>query len=172
LTGTKGSALAYASFIAVATVLSVLLSGCSGSASNSQSAQASRSAAAARAQKQQQREQAKLEAKLKRLQAKVNKSQPTTGAPTASAAPVTPAPNFPQGLTACNDVVSVGPNTSCPFAINVARAYSDSSYVESNGDVYLPEVYSPTTGRYYNMTCAVGLTVVCRGGNNASVYIH
>jgi hypothetical protein len=33
-------------------------------------------------------------------------------------------------------------------------------------------VYSPVTGRSYTMTCVAGIPSVCRGGNNAVVYIR
>lgn len=63
----------------------------------------------------------------------------------------------------CGDGVSVGPNTSCPFAFRVADAYrsSGSSVVD---------VYSPVTGKTYTMTCTSGSPHVCTGGNDASVY--
>jgi hypothetical protein len=63
----------------------------------------------------------------------------------------------------CGNEVSVGPDTSCPFALNVADAYrsSGSSVVD---------VYSPVTGKTYTMTCTSGSPHVCTGGNNASVY--
>jgi hypothetical protein len=61
--------------------------------------------------------------------------------------------------------VSVGPNTSCAFARNVRANY----YQSSGGNISL-NVYSPTTGRYYTMSCTGGSPHVCTGGNNASVY--
>lgn len=60
--------------------------------------------------------------------------------------------------------MSVGPNTSCAFAANVEAMYR-SSGAGTFG------VYSPVTGNTYTMTCNVsGSSVVCTGGNNASVY--
>lgn len=66
--------------------------------------------------------------------------------------------------------------TSCPFAINVAHAYS------AGHASRLSSVYSPTTGRMYDMECHGGATVtitgsdrkeaaVCRGGRGAVVLI-
>ena len=53
--------------------------------------------------------------------------------------------------------------TSCPFALNVARAVASGSRN--------PYVYSPATGRSYKMYCSRRSyrTSVCRGGNNAYV---
>ena len=64
----------------------------------------------------------------------------------------------------CGAGVSAGPNTSCPFALNVRDAY----YASGPGTVY---VYSPVTGRTYAMYCSSSAPVVCTGGKNASVYI-
>jgi Glucodextranase, domain B len=65
--------------------------------------------------------------------------------------------------TDCGGGLTVGPNTSCPFAQNVRDAY------ESSGSGVL-DVYSPTTGQTYRMYCTSGSPVVCTGGNGASVY--
>ena len=66
-------------------------------------------------------------------------------------------------VSSCGDGVSVGPNTSCPFAFRVADAYRSSS-------ASVVDVYSPVTGRTYTMTCTSGSPHVCTGGNDASVY--
>jgi hypothetical protein len=62
--------------------------------------------------------------------------------------------------------VSANSVTSCPFARNVARAYG-SGYRN-------PRVYSPVTGRTYQMYCTKisYRTAVCRGGNNAYVRLR
>jgi len=67
------------------------------------------------------------------------------------------------GTNSCGNRVSVGPNTTCPFAFNVADAYRSSG---SN----VVDVYSPVTGKTYTMTCSSGSPHVCTGGNDASVY--
>lgn len=67
------------------------------------------------------------------------------------------------GTSSCGNGVSVGPNTTCPFALNVADAYRSSG---SN----VVDVYSPVTGKTYTMTCSSGSPHVCTGGNDASVY--
>ncbi len=66
--------------------------------------------------------------------------------------------------TACGAGLSVGPNTSCPFAEHVRAAY----FQHGPGSVV---AYSPVTGRTYVMACSGGAPVVCTGGNNASVFI-
>jgi hypothetical protein len=76
-------------------------------------------------------------------------------------APSAPPPQ--QGTSSCGGGVSVGPNTSCAFAQNVAAAY------RSSGQSPI-EVFSPTTGQTYTMSCTAGSPHVCTGGNNASVY--
>jgi hypothetical protein len=67
------------------------------------------------------------------------------------------------GQTACGGGLSVGPDTTCAFAENVRSAYNG----HGAGTVI---VYSPVTEKTYDMTCSSGVTVVCTGGNNASVY--
>ena len=58
--------------------------------------------------------------------------------------------------------VWAGPNTSCPFALNVAADYTGPG---------VDYAYSPVTGLYYPMNCAIegADTVVCTGGDNAYV---
>lgn len=71
----------------------------------------------------------------------------------------------PNGAKPCGDGLSVGAATTCPFAHNVQRAF-----VSSNGSSTI-EAYSPTTGETYMMRCTGEGTVVCHGGNNATVYL-
>jgi hypothetical protein len=63
----------------------------------------------------------------------------------------------------CGKGLTVGANTSCPFAENVREAYN-----ASGGGIL--DVYSPTTGQTYRMYCTSGSPHVCTGGNGASVY--
>lgn len=79
-----------------------------------------------------------------------------------SAPSATPGATPSTGRTSCGDGLSVGPNTSCPFAERVRAAYPGSSASF--------DVYSPVTGRTYSMSCTTGSPHVCTGGNNASVY--
>ncbi len=58
-----------------------------------------------------------------------------------------------------------GPNTSCPFALNVVEQYNSVP-----GDSVVIDVYSPVTQQTYTMNCVrTGNTVTCRGGDNAVV---
>lgn len=70
--------------------------------------------------------------------------------------------------TVCQDNVSVGPNTSCAFAMNVAGEYG------SNPGASTIRAYSPVTERFYVMNCSPwsGGGTVCTGGNGAAVYIR
>jgi hypothetical protein len=67
--------------------------------------------------------------------------------------------------TDCGNGVFAGPNTSCPFAQNVRRAWHD-----AGGTRDTLRVSSPVTNQTYTMTCdSFGETVTCSGGNNASL---
>ncbi len=65
----------------------------------------------------------------------------------------------------CGGDLSVGPDTSCPFAQNVEKAYNESSGGET--DV---SAYSPSTGETYTMHCTSELPHICTGGKGAAVY--
>jgi hypothetical protein len=91
-----------------------------------------------------------------------------TVATVVPAAPVVPATTVASdvslsGSMNCGDGLSVGPNTTCPFAVNVRAAY----WQQGSGTVM---AYSPVTHRTYAMSCSRGALVVCTGGNHASVY--
>jgi hypothetical protein len=78
-------------------------------------------------------------------------------------------PTFPAGATAsCGGTVFVGPNTSCPFAENVEKVYSNSV---GNGNATVRAI-SPTTGQTYVMRCTGVSPHVCRGGVNALVVFY
>jgi septal ring factor EnvC (AmiA/AmiB activator) len=169
--------------IAIAGV-TILLSGCSQGASQAQLAQAQQSAAQAQAQKD---TQAALSAQVQQLkdqaaqteaaktaaaQAAATQSAATQAAAAqaaaaqAAAAKAAAAAAQPQ-TTSCDANVSAGANTTCVFALNV-----ESAYYASGGGYSTVSVYSPVTGLYYGMTCTPGVPTVCRGGNNAVVYIR
>jgi hypothetical protein len=65
----------------------------------------------------------------------------------------------------CGDGVRVNENTSCPFARYVAEGYR----AEGAGVI---RAYSPVTNDTYAMSCESGDPAVCRGGNDAVVYIY
>ena len=75
-------------------------------------------------------------------------------------------PAQPAG-TSCGSNVSAGANTTCVFALNVAA-----EYLTQGGGTRTVDVYSPVTNQYYSMNCVAGVPTVCRGGNNAVVYIR
>jgi hypothetical protein len=70
------------------------------------------------------------------------------------------------GPSSCGGGISVNASTTCPFAQNVAEEY------RSSGGASSIEVYSPVTKQTYTMSCSGGVPTVCRGGNNAVVYIR
>jgi hypothetical protein len=63
----------------------------------------------------------------------------------------------------CGNGLSVGPSTSCAFAVSVRDAYA------SSGSAVV-RAYSSTTGQSYTMYCTGTSPHVCTGGNNAAVY--
>jgi hypothetical protein len=78
-------------------------------------------------------------------------------------------PAYPAGATAsCGGLVFVGPDTSCPFAKNVEKAYNATT---SFGNATVTAV-SPVTGQTYVMHCTGGSPMVCRGGTNALVEFY
>jgi hypothetical protein len=145
-----------------------MLAGCGGGASSDELAQARQEGAAAEREKQAQQaerqKQAQLEARIKKLEKKLAKSK-TVGKPAGKTA--TTRPRTSPTTTSCGGSLSVGSNTTCPFAENVRSAW----YSAGGGSVVV-SAYSPVTGRYYTMTCVAGVPTICRGGNNAVVYIR
>ncbi len=93
----------------------------------------------------------------------VTRPLPRTAQRTAAPVPATVTVVNSGGPTTCGDGLSAGPNTTCAFAANVRSAYAD----RGPGTVV---AYSPVTQRSYVMNCSAGATVVCTGGDNASVY--
>jgi hypothetical protein len=79
-----------------------------------------------------------------------------------AAAPAGPA------LTNCGGGVLAGPDTSCPFALNVEESWSET------GGTNPVIAYSPVTGSSYAMNCSgtVGGLQECTGGDNALVEFY
>lgn len=80
-------------------------------------------------------------------------------------------PSFPVGATAsCGRFLFVGPDTSCPFAKDVEKAFNNTT----NGYLRNATVtaFSPVTGQTYVMHCTGGSPIVCRGGTNALVEFY
>ena len=84
---------------------------------------------------------------------------------TGGTAPAAPAGGVPSSAESCGSgVYAESGTTSCAFALNVA-----SDYFSSASNTF--ESFSPATGEVYTMTCSGSPVAVCRGGNNAAVYI-
>jgi Flp pilus assembly protein TadG len=153
--------------VVLAIGLSLLLSGCARTSQaeldKAKAAGASEEAARQSASAEQEA-QAKLAAEVQKLKEQLDAKTATV---TSSTVPVpVPVPVVPQG-TSCGNNVSAGPNTTCPFALNVAAEY----LTEGGGTISIV-VHSPVTGLDYTMSCVAGVPSVCRGGNNAVVYIR
>jgi hypothetical protein len=145
---------------------SLLLSGCART-SQSDIDKAKAQGAAEEAAKQ---KQASVEADIQKLKedlAKAKAQASASSSPVATQKPAPPAPAPAAKGASCGGNLSVGPNTSCAFAANVEAAF----YAAGGGTSTI-EVYSPVTARYYTMRCVAGIPSVCRGGDNAVVYIR
>lgn len=59
--------------------------------------------------------------------------------------------------------------TSCPFAEEVRIAYASAG---AAGGARRVQAFSPVTRTAYDMDCAAGRVVTCRGGNDAVVYVY
>lgn len=158
------------STLLVTSLAVVATAGC-GNAADEERLQAERIARAERdaiqktrleeAAKDQRREQRRLRRELEKLKRERDRS--------GSAAPArTPAPaSSASSGSACESGLSVGANTTCAFARAVRSAF------EQSGGSSVVEAYSPVTNRSYTMSCSTsGVTTVCRGGNNASVFFR
>ena len=134
-------------------------------------ARAQGAAAERAAQKRRDAEQAqkKLSQEVKKLQKQVKKGS-AGGAAGGAAANGSSSSGSGGGAGAgssCGGNLSVGSNTSCAFGVLVMRAY-----FQNGGGSGAVSAYSPVTQRTYTMTCTAGAPTVCRGGNNATVYIR
>jgi len=109
-------------------------------------------------------------AQARKLQREVDRLKEGTGgsaAPTKTGASSTPAAAAPASGNSCGGGVSAGNSaTTCPFSLNVADVYRGSDGASTI------DVYSPVTKMTYIMSCSDGTPTVCRGGNNAVVYIR
>jgi len=117
---------------------------------------------------QQQLEEARKEGardeKIRQLERELRQQRKNGGqpAPAPASSPSSGSGSATSGSTSCGDGLSVGPNTSCPFAEAVRDNYPGSGSSFS--------VYSSVTDRTYSMSCTTSSPHVCRGGNNATVY--
>ena len=143
-----------AAVVALTLAMALLIAACGGGGTSSQEVQQQVAAALQKQKKQQE---------LKNLKRKVKQLQ---HGPTGTTVSPGSGGSSSSGSTgSCGGGVSAGANTSCGFAEAVASAYR-----ESGGPVV--RALSPTTHQTYAMTCSGSNPVVCRGGNDASVYIY
>ena len=140
--------------VALALAATLLIAACGGGGTSSQEVQQQVAAALQKQKKQQE---------LKNLKRKVKQLQHGPTGTTVS--PGSGGSSSSGSAGSCGGGVSAGANTSCGFAEAVASAYR-----ESGGPVV--RAYSPTTHQTYAMSCSGTNPVVCRGGNDASVYIY
>jgi serine/threonine protein kinase len=80
-------------------------------------------------------------------------------------------PALPPNVEPCNATVYVKervagrPYTSCPFALEVERAY------DRSGESAQISAYSPVTRKLYRMSCGGFNPITCSGGRGALVYL-
>jgi hypothetical protein len=155
--------------LALSPALASCSSNPSATATHAQLAKASRAAASAQARKDALKQQAQREAHLKAQIARLKKQQRhRSSGPRATATAPAASSGLPaQSVTDCGNNISVGPNTTCAFAYNVAA-----DYYSTAGGTQTLLVHSPVTGLDYAMTCTPGVPTICRGGNNAVVYLR
>ncbi|CAM4526978.1 hypothetical protein NONI108955_43885 [Nocardia ninae] len=105
-----------------------------------------------------------------------SKTEPTTAeeflSHTEELAPIF---RLPVGVGVCGSgssefasVAAVFGTTSCPFSLNVQSAF----LLSSRDTPLTVQAWSPVTNHTYTMTCTGQYPVVCRGGDNAGIYIY
>lgn len=101
-------------------------------------------------------------ATLKKQRRKGNFKQITTPPPSTSSTYTGSGP-----AKTCANGIGASSATTCEFAFNVAGEYG------SNPGATSINAFSPVTGQDYTMTCSAwsGGGTVCRGGNDAAVFI-
>ena len=147
-----------ASVVAVLLVASIALSACGGGASDSEIASAEKRGREFKAEKEKER---KLEREIHEL--KREREQEKNGGASSPAAAVPTAP--PSERTSCGGSLSVGPETTCPFAENV-RAEYENEIGEGSGTVF---AYSAANDEIYEMFCSAA-PHECSGAISATVY--
>jgi hypothetical protein len=77
---------------------------------------------------------------------------------------------FGSGVTACDQNISVGPNTTCPFAENVFLAYWHSWKAHGAQPESRIQAFSPKRGIDFLLTCALSTaTVTCTTAEGALI---
>ena len=141
--------------------LCVFAAGCGG-ASDQDIENAKREGAKEAKQAEKLQEIQKGIAQLKKQRKKGNFKQ-TTAPPASTASTYTGS----GPAKTCSNGIGASSATSCDFAFNVAGEYG------SNPGATSISAFSPVTGQDYSMTCSAwsGGGTVCRGGNDAAVFI-
>lgn len=95
------------------------------------------------------------------------KKQKNKGTATPVASPTTSTYSGSGPSKTCSSGIGASSATSCEFAYNVAGTYM------ANPGATSIVAFSPVTGQDYTMTCSPwsGGGTVCRGGNDAAVFI-
>lgn len=130
-------------------------------------ADASRSAAEEKAKVDKaklEKDVADLKAQQEKLQAQASAKATATTTPTSQSGGGSGGGG---GGSSCGGGISVNSVTTCTFAHTVVADWRSSG--GGNASFWS---YSPVTGKNYWMSCSAGTTTVCRGGNNAVVYIR
>lgn len=107
--------------------------------------------------------EAQQQAKIEKIEGQLRSLKHGHGAPNQANAPGSSAPASSGN---CGGNLSVGANTTCPFAENVEYQY----YAEIGSGSGTITAYSPVTEKLYTMYCTAGEPHECSGGNNATVY--
>jgi hypothetical protein len=112
--------------------------------------------------------QAKQQGKIEGIekQLKALKHGHGTNQPNTSGGNTSGSSSSAGGSSNCGGGLSVGPNTTCPFAEQVESDY----FSEIGSGAGTVVSYSPVTGKVYSMYCTAGEPHECTGGNNAYVY--
>jgi hypothetical protein len=108
--------------------------------------------------------EAQQQAKIEKIEGQLKSLKHGHGAPSQSNPPGSSAPPGESGN--CGGNLSVGANTTCPFAENVEYEY----YAEIGSGSGTVTAYSPVTEKLYSMYCTAGEPHECTGGNDASVF--
>ena len=145
----------------------VSLAACGSSSNDASQAQIQAAKTEAAAQQKLKDKQAELQRQLDELKKQRAKAGSSTSGSTPPSTSKGATTSTPSSAADCGGGVSAGANTSCAFALNVANAYFG-----AGGGSATVSVYSPVTNKTYSMSCTGGAPTVCRGGNNATVYIR
>ena len=150
---------------AVALALSAGLSACGGDSSASKQeirAAEHRGERRGRVDRMEKEKQRQLEREIKAIR-KGQQDTPPAGVTPSTASSGSAPPESER--SSCGGSLSVGPDTSCPFAENV-RAEYESEIGSGSGTVY---AYSPANNEVYEMFCS-SAPHECTGAISASVF--